>query len=177
MSQSSPANTAVNITSLDEYRQQKNWRSQAANPEFVSAHQYVNAKLMAARKPVMHVAPKKSDTASKPEGASGAREKIMAEPTREEIVARIEASEARVEARLTGLDGKLDRLFDRVEVAITEANRAGGLAEDARKAALSTKWNILFTALGVVAVLVAAFALWAQGVEMVSGILGALPNK
>ena len=101
----------------------------------------------------------------------------MAEPTREEIVARIEASEARVEARLTGLDGKLDRLFDRVEVAITEANRAGGLAEDARKAALSTKWNILFTALGVVAVLVAAFALWAQGVEMVSGILGALPNK
>lgn len=45
-------------------------------------------------------------------------------------------------------------------------------ADEASSAAKSLKWNILTTGIAVVGVLFAAWALWAQGVEMTTGILG-----
>lgn len=93
----------------------------------------------------------------------------MADPTREEYDAKLEAVEARLETRLMGIDGKLDRLFDRVDYAANQAR-------EARSAATNIKWNILFTAIGSIAVLFAAFALWAQGVEMVGALLSAKPD-
>lgn len=38
-------------------------------------------------------------------------------------------------------------------------------------AATNTKWNIIATAIGVVGVLFAAWAIWGQGIEMVASIL------
>ena len=98
---------------------------------------------------------------------------LMSEPTREEFVARIEASEARMETRMATMDGKLDRILDRVEVAVDAAEKAETRAEESLRASSSIKWNILFTAIGAVAVMVAAFALWAQGVEMMGTLLSA----
>ncbi len=100
------------------------------------------------------------------------REETVSEPTREEFDAKLMATEERLNGRLIAIDGKLDRLFDRIEVAVQSSERASNYAEDARKAAADTKWNILFTALGVVGVLFAAWALWAQGIEMMSALLG-----
>ena len=97
----------------------------------------------------------------------------MSDPTREEIDAKIEASEARVEARLTAIDGKLDRLFDRLQVAISQTGDAKDAALAAQKAASSTKWNILFTALASIAALLAVWALWVQAAEMVATLLSA----
>ena len=89
----------------------------------------------------------------------------MSEPTREEFDAKLMATEERLNGHLVAIDGKLDRLFDRVEVAVRESTAA-------RQAALNIKWNILFTALGAVGLMYAAWALWAQGIEMMSALLG-----
>jgi len=94
----------------------------------------------------------------------------VADLTREEMVVRIEAVEARVETKFVIIDGKLDRLFDRVETGIN-------FSRDAKTAASNIKWNIIFTALAVIGIMFAAWALWAQGVEMVSGIFEAVSTQ
>ncbi len=70
----------------------------------------------------------------------------------------------------------MDRLLDRNEVAVKASERAEERADEARRAASTIKWNILFTALAVAALLVGAWALWAQGIEMVSGIFSAIQD-
>lgn len=99
-------------------------------------------------------------------------------PSREEINARLEAVEARLDGKLASMDGKLDRLADQMgfiskEIGLLsrEVESARVAAESAESASTSTKWNILFTGLTVGAILLAAFALWAQGVEMVTGLV------
>ena len=104
-----------------------------------------------------------------PAASEGAEQ--MADPTREEYDAKLGTVEARLDARLVGIDGKLDRLFDRVEVSVEQSKEAKAAAEGAKAAASQTKWNILFTAIGALAVLFAAWAIWAQGVEMVGTLL------
>ena len=93
------------------------------------------------------------------------REETVSEPTREEFDAKLMATEERLNGRLVAIDGKLDRLFDRVGVVLEQSTAA-------RQAASNIKWNILFTALGTVGLLFAAWALWAQGIEMMSELLG-----
>lgn len=102
----------------------------------------------------------------------------MSDPTREEFDAKLEATEARLETRLVSIDGKLDRLFDRVEESVrtshrTEdaSHRAENAAIDAWKAASNVKWNILFTALGTIGLIIAIWAVWTQGIEMIGTIL------
>lgn len=94
----------------------------------------------------------------------------MSDITREEIAARIEASEARVETRLTSIDAKLDRVLDQVNNAMTASLRAEAAAESAKSAATATKWNILFTALGTIGVILAVGALVIAGMDFITGI-------
>ena len=94
----------------------------------------------------------------------------MAAVSREEIDAKFERDAAKVDARLTLIDAKLDRILDRVELATTAATNAESRAEEARKAAGSIKWNIAATALGVVAVVIALGAIWLQSVALVRDI-------
>ena len=94
-------------------------------------------------------------------------------PSREEMNAKLEAVEARLETRLTSIDVKLDRIGDRVETAVEQSRDAKTAANDARSAATSTKWNILFTAIGVATVLIAAWAIMMQGMEMIGTLLSA----
>ncbi len=103
---------------------------------------------------------------------SGSPEELsMSDPTREEYDAKLEAVEARLETRLVSIDGKLDRLFDKVELAVGQSAEARTAANDARKAATEIKWHIIFTALATLGILLAAWAIWAQGVEMVGTLL------
>ena len=98
-------------------------------------------------------------------------------PTRPEVDAKLQAVEARLDSKLATIDGKLDRLFDRIELAIEASKEAKGAAEEARKSASNMKWNILFTGIGVAAVLIAAWAVWVQGMELIAGIIGATATK
>ena len=81
----------------------------------------------------------------------------MSDITREEMDAKLEAVEARLETRLVSMDAKLDNLLN-------EVRQVGSTAKEAKAAASSIKWNVLFAALGgvgVTASLVVAF--WAIG--------------
>lgn len=110
---------------------------------------------------------------SEKKSPSSVRRKMkMSEPTREEIDAKLAAVEARLEARLVGIDGKLDRISDSLLTVTSKSQEAKEAADRASSAASSVKWNILFTALAVLGVIAAMWAIWAQGIEMVSGILG-----
>lgn len=100
----------------------------------------------------------------------------MGDMTREEVDAKLATVEARLDARLVAIDGKLDRLFDKVQVAVDQSRDAKKAADDARTATTTTKWNILFTAIGTAAVLIAVYALWLQGMEMVGTLLSAKTN-
>lgn len=95
----------------------------------------------------------------------------MSDITREEHDAKLEAVEARLETKLVTMDAKLDRIGGQISAAVERlssetmgakeaAQRAELRADEARSAASSMKWNILFTALGAVAVLVAFWAIW-----------------
>lgn len=116
-----------------------------------------------------------------PPSDSGGKSDMADTPTRNEIDAKLEAAEARTATALARIDGKLDRLFDRVEVAIQQTTEAKASAEAARQEAIgartasqNVKWNVVATGLVVVGILLAAWAIWVQGIEMVSGIFGAI---
>ena len=94
---------------------------------------------------------------------------------RELTDAKLEAVEARVEARLAGIEGKIDRLLDRVEDSVTASKEAKAEATLAKTAAGNTKWNILFTGLTVAALLIAMWAIWSQGMELVAGMFSVNP--
>lgn len=101
----------------------------------------------------------------------------MSGPTREEIDAKLATVEARHEASFERLDGKLNIMLEKMSAldksvtdkmnnlstGVTEAKNA---AESARVAAGNTKWNILFTGLAVAGVLVAIWAIFAQGLDL-----------
>lgn len=94
-------------------------------------------------------------------------------PSREEVNAKLEAVEARLDGKLASIDGKLDRLFDRLKVVVDTSERAEKAANAAKNSASNIKWNIFFTALGVIATLLAAWAIWSQGMELVAGLVAA----
>ncbi|WP_313534527.1 hypothetical protein [Haematobacter sp.] len=102
-----------------------------------------------------------------------------------EVLSRIDSLSSGLEARFSNLDArfaKLDARFSKLDThmtllehatssALAEATKAKQAAEDASAKAGVMKWNILFTALGVAALLAAVFAAWVQAVEMVSSLL------
>ena len=98
-------------------------------------------------------------------------------PSREEVAAKLESVEARVDSKLVLIDSKLDRLFDFVKdhmaASIQASERAEKAANEAKQSASSIKWHILFTAIGILGVLYATWAIWSQGMELVVGLLGA----
>ena len=99
------------------------------------------------------------------------------------IDAKISASESRTEAKLARmechidskfakLDGRLDLFMEKMSSTQAAAQRAEEASNRAETAARNVRWNIAFAALSVVGVLYAAWAIWAQGVEVVAGLLG-----
>lgn len=91
--------------------------------------------------------------ANAPKDTAG--EKTVADPTREEFDAKLATVEARLEARLVGIDGKLDRIGDQVanfasisgvkmDGLADQAREAKAAAQDAKSAAGAIKWHIFF---------------------------------
>lgn len=89
----------------------------------------------------------------------------------EKTRAQNDARFAEVMAGISGVGDRLDLQRNLLADTKAAADEAKGAAEQAMVAASNTKWNILATALAVVGILFAAWALWAQGVEMITGIL------
>ena len=87
-----------------------------------------------------------------------------APPSREEVDAKLETQSAKMEAALARIDGRLDRMADRIEIGIESSQRA-------EQAARTIKWNILATAVGVTAVVVAVLMFWMQGMELIVSLL------
>jgi len=92
---------------------------------------------------------------------------------------KIQIVEQRLEIKLVSIDAKLDRLFEKMisigeksEEAKDAAKEAKTAAEGARAAAGNMKWNIAFAVLGTLAIIFAMWGIWAQGIEMLGGLLG-----
>ena len=111
------------------------------------------------------------------------RENLMAEPSREEIAAKLEAAEARTEARfaqLTGtldvrfanLDTKIDRLVDSVgqlSAVVDEAKKEG------RADNKTTRWTIIVVV--VASVLAGLAALWTTQANLLAAFQAGLAVK
>jgi hypothetical protein len=112
---------------------------------------------------------------------------------REEADAKFEALEARLETRLTQLDSKIEQRFltldtkidqrfltldakidtavlglnSKFEVMLQEIRHVGEISVEARAAARSLKWNMLFASLGTLGVTLSmVFALWTVGYQI-----------
>ena len=100
----------------------------------------------------------------------------MADPTREEIDAKLAAVEARIEARLVGIDGKLDRITDQIVTMASQVKESKEAASGAKDAVNSMKWHTLATVLGAVAIILAMWTIWAQGMEFVAALMSQGPS-
>jgi hypothetical protein len=105
---------------------------------------------------------------------------------REEADAKFEALEARLETRLTQLDSKIEQRFltldgkletavfqlnskidSKFELMLQEIRYVGEVSVEARTAARSIKWNMLFASLGTLGVTLSmVFALWTVGYQI-----------
>jgi hypothetical protein len=101
---------------------------------------------------------------------------------REEADAKFEALEARLETRLTQLDSKIEQRFMTLDTAVLALNskidckfelllqeirHVGEIAVEARTAARSIKWNMLFASLGTLGVTMSMlFGLWTVGYQI-----------
>ena len=91
---------------------------------------------------------------------------------------KLQLVEQRIETRLIGIEAKIEKILDRVDAssrfsqrAEEAANRAEERADQARSAALNTRWNIFATALGMLAVLFAAWAVWTSGMQLIADLV------
>jgi non-ribosomal peptide synthetase component E (peptide arylation enzyme) len=84
--------------------------------------------------------------------------RIMSDPTREEIDAKLAAVEARTETRFTELNGKIDRLADSISaLGSTVASLKSDIA-DVKADNRYTRWTIIVTV--IASALAAIAALW-----------------
>lgn len=83
-----------------------------------------------------------------------AKDQLMSDaPSREEVNAKLEAVEARLDTKLANISADL-------KVLLVKTDQSINAATEAKKAASNVKWNILFTALatlGVVVTVIIAF--------------------
>jgi uncharacterized membrane protein YjjP (DUF1212 family) len=88
--------------------------------------------------------------------------RIMSDPTREEIDAKLAAVEARTETRFTELSGKIDRLADSIAALVStiriEHDRIKSDMADLKSDNKYTRWTIVVTV--VASALAAIAALW-----------------
>lgn len=104
--------------------------------------------------------------------------KAMTDVTREEMLAKLEATESRLDAKLAGITAELRVLSTQVTTSIEgirAAQKASERAEDqatkAKDAAIGTRWNIIFTALASVAIVVSLiFGVYAAIWQTVSAV-------
>lgn len=83
-------------------------------------------------------------------------EMVMPDPTREEVDAKIAASEARTDTKLAKIDGKLDLVIAKID-HVTESNSfLHKEIADSRRAVIANGWIIFAAIIAVIAILVTA---------------------
>jgi len=106
-------------------------------------------------------------------GVVGSSDILMAEPTRDEIAAKIEASEARTDSKFSQVMAELRVMSVRMEAISSDVSEV--------KSATSTiKWNIVATGLAIGGLIIAFFAFGTQIMELMTSIYtagqGAIPQ-
>ena len=79
----------------------------------------------------------------------------MAEITRDELNARLEAVESRLDSKLASISAELRVISTQLVTSIEISRKAESAANAAKDAAIATRWNIALTALATVGVVVA----------------------
>ena len=115
--------------------------------------------------------------------------KMTDHPTREEMNAKLEATEARMESKLDAIVRSIDSVKDelrnqgaivalrfdhmdeRVNGAKIAANDARTAAIDAQRATSQLWWNTAITGLALIGIIFTAFMMWNDAVVMVEGLL------
>ena len=114
--------------------------------------------------------------------------KNMADLTREEIDAKLAATEARIETKLTALESKFDLIATKIDYAINQiatsqvaiqktADRSEEAANRAEEITRSTRWNMVFLSLAVVASVIATLAFGAQMFDVATNLIQAVQNR
>jgi hypothetical protein len=132
--------------------------------------------------------PQKSVGGGKGNG-SGGDGPMTDHPTREEMNAKLEATESRMVNKLDAIVRSIDSVKDelrnqsetialrfdhmdeRVNGAKIAANDARTAAIDAQRATSQLWWNTAITGLALVAIIFTAFMMWSDAVVMVEGLL------
>lgn len=96
----------------------------------------------------------KSDT-TQPTRTNSQKEADMAEITRDELNARLEAVESRLDSKLASISAELRVISTQLVTSIEISRKAESAANAAKDAAIATRWNIALTALATVGVVVA----------------------
>jgi hypothetical protein len=90
----------------------------------------------------------------------------MTDPTREEIDAKIEASEARTDTKMAHLEGKIDLVISKLDSSISETRQMRADVKDDSRATRANQWVIFFGLAGIIiaslALIVAFFTLGTQ---------------
>lgn len=89
----------------------------------------------------------------------------------ETVKAQNDARFAEVMAGIKVLGNSLDFQKELLTQTKNAAERAEQASDNAQRSVANVKWNIAFTALGVVGVVFVVWQLWMQGVEMTSSLL------
>lgn len=93
-----------------------------------------------------------------------------------EVLAEVKNFHADMSTQFASIGSRLDVVAMSASQAQAAAEKSQSASEKAEAAARSTKWNIVATAIGVAAVLVALWALWGSAIQMTLGIVSAIPQ-
>ena len=93
--------------------------------------------------------------------------------TKDYVDANLRAVKAENDKRFSEVMNGITLIGDRLDLQKGLLLETKQSAEDAKSASSSTKWNILATALAVIGILFTAWAIWAQGIEIVTGMFNA----
>lgn len=83
----------------------------------------------------------------------------------------MEAVKAQNDGRFSEVMSSLTLIGDRLDIQKSMLIDTKNSADEAKASSASMKWNIVATALAVLGVLYASWAIWAQGIEMTTAIM------
>lgn len=101
-------------------------------------------------------------------------------PSRDEMDARIEAVEARLDTKISELRGDIREGFAEMKVLLSDVNNRAQNAVDAsqrlEKSVSSTRWQLIGIALASIIIILTTFGIWQQGIETIATVLQSKPG-
>ena len=96
-------------------------------------------------------------------------------PSRDEMNARIEAVEARLDTKVSELRGDIREGFAEMKALLSDANNrsqnALNASERLERAVSNTRWQLIGIAIAAVIIILTTFGIWQQGIEIIAGVV------